>query len=102
MGNVLVCSSGRMPMPLMLLQELTMRIALLVAAATFSGPASIDDDDNILAISHTRKKFVSTRILPLVVRDEGETVKGVYHLMANNDAGPISMTTTRPPQFATT
>lgn len=70
--------------------------ALLLVAATFSGLASIDDDDSIQAISHTTKKFVSTSTLLLVVNDEGETVKGVCHLVADDDSGLISMTTMRP------
>lgn len=74
-----------------------------VASTMFSGLAGIDNDDNgILASSHTTDKFVHARTFLLVVNDEGKVVEGMCHLMAADNTGPNIMATTRPAQFAAT
>jgi hypothetical protein len=70
------------------------RSAAAVASVTFSDLAG-------MASSHTRIIF-SSRTLILIVDDEGEVVKGVWLLVADDDAGLGSMATTCPTQFAAT
>jgi hypothetical protein len=53
--------------------------------------ADIDNNnDHILARSHTTKRSVSARTLLLSVNDEGEAVEDVCHLVVDNDAGPAT------------
>jgi hypothetical protein len=74
-----------------------------VVCAMFSDLVDIDNEDNgTLPSSNMTNKFVSARTLLLVVNNVGEVVEGMYHHMADDDAGPSSMAKIRPTQFAAT
>jgi hypothetical protein len=59
----------------------------------FSADGADNDNNDILTSSHMTKTFVSARRLLLVVNDEGEVVKDVCHLVADNNTGPSNIAT---------